>query len=34
LSPTEARFQIFNEDGGLYPEEFSVPVNVVMKKVK
>jgi hypothetical protein len=37
LSPTEARFQVFNDegiDGEDIPEEFSVPVDVVMKKVK
>jgi NDP-sugar pyrophosphorylase family protein len=36
LSPTEARFQVFNDEGdGLdYPLEFSVPVDVIMKKVK
>jgi hypothetical protein len=37
LSPTEARFQIFNDEGiddVIVPQEFSVPVDVVMKKVK
>jgi hypothetical protein len=36
LSPTEARFEIFEDEGdGLdVPEGFSVPVDVIMKKVK
>jgi hypothetical protein len=38
LSSTEARLELYNDEGGIdgeiIPEEFSVPVNVVMKKVK
>jgi hypothetical protein len=38
LSPTEASFKVFNNEGmdgeETPPEEFSVPVDVIMKKVK
>ncbi|MDR0605746.1 MAG: hypothetical protein LBG80_15745 [Bacteroidales bacterium] len=36
LSSTEARLELFNDEGEDLdqPEEFSVPVNVIMKKVK
>jgi hypothetical protein len=37
LSPNEAHFQIFNDEGMgdvIVPQEFSVPVDVIMKKVK